>query len=174
MLGCINRNVSYKSREVIRKLYLAYVRPHLEYCVQAWAPYFQKDVDSLERVQRRATKMINGLHDMEYGNRLRSLKLFSLKYRRLRGDLIEVFKIINGLDNMEMNGALVQQFRHRGNQYNLRKQQCRTRRRLMSFSMRVVNHWNGLPNHVVTSPSLSCFKSRLDKFYDSTETVYSF
>ena len=96
MLGVINRNVAYKSAEVITKLYCAFVRPHLEYCVQAWCPIYEKDSWLLERVQKRATKMVNGLSSLEYEERLKTLDIFSLKYRRLRGDLIEVFKFING------------------------------------------------------------------------------
>ena len=172
MLGCINRNVNYKSKEVVKKLYLAYVRPHLEYCVQAWGPYFQKDIENLERVQRRATRMINGFQGMQYGERLRALRLFSLKYRRLRGDMIEVFKILNEIDKVDLNGELEVKPRPRGHLYNLRKGRCSTRNRLMSFSQRVVNHWNVLPNEVVASPSLSCFKNRLDRFYESRGIVY--
>ena len=95
MLGAINRNVSYKSPEVIVKLYCAYVRPHLEYCIQAWSPTYDKDCWLLERVQKRATKMVNNLSNLEYEERLRKLDMFSLKYRRLQGDLIEVFKFVN-------------------------------------------------------------------------------
>ena len=66
MLGVINRNVVYKSAEVITKLYCAFVRPHLEYCVQAWCPIYEKDSWLLKRVQKRATKMVNGLSSLEY------------------------------------------------------------------------------------------------------------
>ena len=84
ILGLIRRNIVYKEKELIIPLYKTKVRPHLEYCIQAWRPYRKKDIDMLERVQRRARKMIPTLRNISYEMCLKECGLNKLDTRRLR------------------------------------------------------------------------------------------
>ena len=136
----IRRTITNKEKQLIVPLYKAIVRPHLEYCIQAWRPYRKKDIDKLERIQRRATKMIPELRDLSYESRLLQCGLTTLETRRLRGDQVEVFKIVNGYENVDRNMffKLKEGSRTRGHKAALVKKQCRLDMRKYSFSQRVI------------------------------------
>ena len=145
-------------------LYKALVRPHIEYAAAVWSPRYISDINIIEGVQRRATRQLPELKSLSYEERLKKLQIPTLRFRRLRGDVIEVYKMLSGIydPSLPILLDLVHDSRTRGNCLKIAKQ-ARTNLRQNSFTFRVVNAWNSLPDCVVTAPSLNSFKNRLDR-----------
>jgi len=142
ILGVINRSIVYKSRTILLNLYKSLVHSHLEYCTVAWSPHYVKDKELLERVQRRFTRMIPELKQLAYADSLDSLKLhvWTLEERRVRADLIEVYKIVHELSAIPFSSFFEfdNSGRTRGHSLTLRKKRCRLDLRLYFFSE---NEW---------------------------------
>ena len=157
--------IEYKSQDVMLQLYKTLVRPYLEYCVQFWSPHYRKDVEALERVQKRFTRMLPGLEGMSYKERLDKLGLFSLERRRLRGDLIEVYKIMRDIDRVDSQNLFprVEMSNTRGHVLKVRGGKFKGDVRGKFFTQRVVGVWNVLPGVVVEADTIGVFKGLLDK-----------
>ncbi|PKU44706.1 hypothetical protein llap_4980 [Limosa lapponica baueri] len=164
ILGCTKRSVTTRSREVILLVYSALLRTHLEYCVKLWSPQHRRDMDLLEQVQERATKMIRRLKHLSYEDRLREFSLFILEKRRLQGDLIIAFQYLEGAYRRDGEGLLMKECsdRMKGSDFKLKVGKFRLDIRKKLFAVRVVRHWNTLPRKVVDVPSLEVYKARLD------------
>ena len=128
-------------------------------------PQFQKDIDKLEHVQRRVTRMVEELESMTYGERLRELGMCSLQQRRARGDRIAVFNYVKG-NHVEEGANLFTaalETRTRSNGFKLQESRFHLNSRKHFLTVRAVRRWNKLPSRVVESPLLEVFRRRLDE-----------
>ena len=169
ILGYIKRQFTSRKEETILTLYNALVRPHLEYAVQFWSPSLRKDIERLEKVQARATKLVPSIRHISYERRLTHLNLYSLEKRRLRGQLIETFKILKGIDNIDYRKLFtLSSNQTRSNGWKLDLKRFNTQQCGEFFTYKIASHWNKLPAEVVDSSNVNQFKTRLDKILDST------
>jgi len=139
-------------------------------------PIQRSDIEIIEKVQKRATKLIISLKHLSYSERLKQLKLPTLKYRRLCGDMIEVFKTVHKY--YDVCAAVKLNFNTlsttKGNKYKLQKSASHYNLRKLSFCSRVVNIWNSLPDSAVDASMLNIFKSCLDKHWLDQDVLYNF
>ena len=170
-LGLVTRTFKYHNPRSFTNLYKSYVRPHLEFAVQAWSPHLKKDKRTLEKVQRRATRQIPGMEGLSYQERLERTGLYSLECRRLRGDLIETFKILKELENVKEKDFFTRTIdtpHHpptRGGPLKLFKKRCQSEIRNKFFSHRSVNPWNSLPEEIKSTNTVDSFKASLDRYW---------
>jgi len=176
MLGLIKRNFIHVTTDAFLQLYKTLVRSHLEYANCIWNPYRQHLIKDLEKVQMRASRLIPNVKNLKYEERLRYLKLPTLKYRRIRGDMIQVYKLLyNKYDsNVSLHLDRSVGNRTRGNSLKLCTKRFHYDLRKNTFTVRVINIWNSLPDSVVLAKTLNTFKNKLDNFWQNQEVKYNY
>ena len=158
------------------------VRSHFDYAMVIWNPHTVKYIESIEGVQRRATKMVPEIKNLSYPERLKHLKLPAmalLAYRRARGDMIEVYKIIHEIYDSKTTGNILKlrnkiQLSLRGHNYILEHKRLYNPMRVNYFANRVVNNWNSLPECIVETGSLNIFKNSLDRLWSNQDLLYNY
>ena len=154
----------YMDTSMMKKILVSMVRPRLEYAAVVWSPHLKKDIDKLERIQRIATKMVPELKELTYEDRLKEMGLTTLQVRRERGDLITLYKVVNGMEKELVQLEGDERGRTRGHSKKIKKSHCRRDIKKYSFPNRTVNVWNDLSEEVVMAPSVQKFKEMLDKY----------
>ena len=174
-LGILKRSFSSLNERGWLKLYKTIIRPTLEYCNSVWAPMFKKDEDLLEKVQQRATRQLPHLRHLEYPERLEALGLETLVYRRQRAEVLQIYKIMKGIEHLDVHKffQLVNNSRTRGHSMKVKKPRFKYMLRQNSFSVRSCNNWNSLPDSAVTASSVNQFKSILEKHWGSHPLKFS-
>ena len=176
-LSLIVRTFDYIEKDSFILLFKALIRPHIEYGNAIWHPFLRKDIESVENVQKRATKLVPELKDLTYIERLKKLKLPSLAHRRRRGDMIQTFKIIKfkGIKDIpsERFFKVCKESSTRGQSLKLEKPRCKTTVRQQHFSKRIINDWNSLPERVVAAKDVNQFKTRIDHYWGQ-EVIYDY
>ena len=173
ILGLIKRICKgLKDVNTPRTLYYALVRSHLEYCTIVWSPHRARNINKLERIQRRASKFILKTDD-DYETRKDKLNLSSLEDRRFFFDVLFFYKVLNGFVNIDIS-PLIDFYSH-SDRYSLRgrdnlslkKQFSRTDVFKFSYFNRIVDLWNSLPNSLRSATSVSNFKRGVREFLTS-------
>ncbi len=160
LIGFIGRTFEYKSEKVIRTLYNSLVRPHLEYYVQFCSPYYRKDVDKLERVKRKITKIIPRLRNKSYEEHLKNSSCLTYPNADWVYKVFKEFDNINVNDHFTINRANVT----RNNGFKFVGKRFTSNEAKHLFFNRVVNIWNGLPPHVIDTNTIETCKNWLDKY----------
>ena len=164
LVGLIKRSFTHIDKTFMTKLYKAIVRPHLEYANVIWHPIYKRQIELLERVQRRFTKLIPSIKDLPYTERLKILKLPSIKYRQVRADLIQTYKIIHSIDNLSCSEFFTFcNNQTRNSKLKLYKQHASSKIRSNYFTNRVNNFWNSLSESSREALSINEFKNKIDK-----------
>ena len=172
VLGQLIRAFHYRDRHVFLRLYIQYVRPHLEFCVQAWSPWQEGDKECLEKVQKRAVGMVSGLTAKNYEDRLKELGITTLEERRHQIDMVQTYRILHGKDRVEpktwftMASEGERVTRLSADPLNIRHQNPRLDIRRHFYSQRVIDDWNSVPIDIKNSVSVNAFKNAYRRHRD--------
>lgn len=167
LLGMIRRTITCKNIPNIMNLYKTLVRPILDYGAAVWSPHQKGDIVKLEKVQRRATKMISEIRNLPYTERLKKCKLMSLESRRRRYDLIETFKIMKDIYKTDKNKMFRMKMNQtRGHEFKIFKNHTRLNTRKYFFTQRVINDWNKLPKIATEAENVNQFKNAIDREFN--------
>ena len=152
------------------RLYFQYVRSHLEYATPAWNPWSTGDGEALEKIQRKAVNMISGLSSVTYEDKLHELNIQSLQDRRERFDMIQTYKIMNEIENVDktiffqlVDPRRTANTRQASHHMNIQPKRSNLESRKNFFSNRVAETWNNLPTTIKEAPNLRLFKNRYDE-----------
>ena len=167
VLGFIALNFRYKDKELILPLYKSIVRPHLEHAVQFWSPNLRRDIDKIEKIPRRATKMISEIRNHSYHQRIKDFDLINLVQRRLRGQLIQVFKYLNEFTSASARGLFDYDLndRRRNNGAKLIVKHFNTSVAKYFYPIKITITWIAPTSEVVSSRTVNSFKNSLDKHW---------
>ena len=164
----ILKNFTFRDSDILVPLFKTLIRPILEYGNTVWYNGLKKCKEKIENVQRKLTKHIKGLWDTPYERRLEKIKLPSMEYRQIRGDLIQVFKIAHNFYDPTTTKSLFEFSENkklRGHNFKILKQRTNKSKYSHFFTNRIVNRWNKLPSNIVNATSINNFKNQLDAHY---------
>ena len=167
VLGLVKRTFSVLDKITLPLLFTSLVRTHLEYGNVIWGPFYKMDIKAVERIQRKATKMVPEISHLSYEERLRQLKLPSLLHRRRRGDMIQMHNIVK--DDVRVEKKLFANFQEsstRGHNYKLHKSKASVHSRFNVFSNRAIDEWNSLPSRVVNADTKDSYKKEIDEHWE--------
>jgi hypothetical protein len=176
MLGIIHRNFNHLDKRSFVLIFKCLIRSQLEYAHTVWSPFKCVNILDVEKVQMRATKMVAGCKSLSYVERLKLLQLPTLRFRRLRGDMIETYKILNGYYDSELVPNLNLNVCHRTRGHSFKLDVLRTKYdlRKYAFPSRIISSWNSLTEDVVQASSVNVFKNKLDKLWKMEEIYFDY
>ena len=186
-MGITRRTFTNLNSEVFLPIFKSLVRPHLEYAAPVWSPHLDDLKKKVEDVQRRATKKLPGMkdengEDLSYPARLRKLKLPTLAYRRVRGDMIQTFKLLMPIEEGGYDRSLPKLLKLKSdlgirevggqNDKQLYKGNVSQNLGKYSFNFRVAKLWNSLPQHIIDAPTVKAFEIALDNHWENQPLMF--